>query len=176
VQSAVMFQMMQAAKFIPLWNSSGLEFINTFERAPSNHGIVDLMQSLSNSSFVAVKRMPNRWMSMDSQEFQKQQPYCLETHGETLQQSGTLRASISHTSAKITVYFVIMSSPMSSQILQKREACLNYASWSASRSRTRDNLEANHVPSFECSADASQSGICAPLSVSGECRLDNQNR
>jgi len=73
-----MFQMMQAAKFIPLWNSSGLEFINTFERAPSNHGIVDLMQSLSNSSFVAVKRMPNRWMSMDSQEFQKQQPYCLE--------------------------------------------------------------------------------------------------
>jgi len=36
------------------------------------------MQSSSNNSFVAVKKMPNRWMSMDSQEFQKQQPSCME--------------------------------------------------------------------------------------------------
>jgi len=78
VQSEVMFHMMQAAKLIEPWSSSGFEFVSTLKHARSNHGTVDFVQNLGNNSFVVAKKMPNWWMATDSQGFQRQMPYCME--------------------------------------------------------------------------------------------------
>jgi len=71
VRTKVATRTAQVAKLVRPWNWSGLEFVERLQDARRNHGSVDLMQSLNDGSFVVAKRMPNWWMTMDDEEFQK---------------------------------------------------------------------------------------------------------
>jgi serine/threonine protein kinase len=66
------------AEGVKPWVDSGLETVRTLQMAPRNKGQVDLMRSVSEGHFVAVKRMPNSWVRENPDEFDKHSGGSLE--------------------------------------------------------------------------------------------------
>lgn len=60
---------MYEATEVQPWVTGNFELVRTLQTAERNYGIVDLMQSIDNGKFVAVKRMPNTWVRDDPEEF-----------------------------------------------------------------------------------------------------------
>lgn len=58
------------------WDPSGYMHVKKLQEAACNDGVVDLMRN--KGSFVAVKRMPNRWVLSGHQEFVGHRPKALE--------------------------------------------------------------------------------------------------
>lgn len=56
------------------WVTNSFQFCQTLQAAPRNHGSVDLMESIDSGTFVAVKKMPNTWMTADANAFRKLRP------------------------------------------------------------------------------------------------------
>lgn len=78
VHLEVMSKVGQTPQLVQPWSLCELKPVRTLQDAPRNHGCVDLMQSLKDGSFVAVKRMPNWWMAVSDDEFQKQHANSME--------------------------------------------------------------------------------------------------
>jgi len=60
------------------WETANLEFVQLLQDAIRNHGRVDLMKRLDNGRMVAVKKMPNRWVTRSQREFAEQYPTATE--------------------------------------------------------------------------------------------------
>mmetsp|Transcript_43606 Transcript_43606/g.79456 ORF Transcript_43606/g.79456 Transcript_43606/m.79456 type:complete len:385 (+) Transcript_43606:114-1268(+) len=60
------------------WETANLEFVKLLQDAIRNHGRVDLMKRLDSGSMVAVKKMPNRWVTAGPKEFAEQYPTATE--------------------------------------------------------------------------------------------------
>mmetsp|Transcript_837 Transcript_837/g.2101 ORF Transcript_837/g.2101 Transcript_837/m.2101 type:complete len:404 (-) Transcript_837:360-1571(-) len=65
------------AKQAAVWDTSEYRFVRTLQDAVRNHGRVDLMRA-KDGHYVAVKRMPCRWMRKGPQEFKEQFPNASE--------------------------------------------------------------------------------------------------
>jgi len=64
----------QVADEVQEWRSEDFEFLRLIQRAPRNHGHVDLMKRLRDGKMVAVKRMPNEWIGTGYNDFIQQHP------------------------------------------------------------------------------------------------------
>mmetsp|Transcript_27549 Transcript_27549/g.50455 ORF Transcript_27549/g.50455 Transcript_27549/m.50455 type:complete len:392 (-) Transcript_27549:492-1667(-) len=60
------------------WETANLEYVELLQNASRNHGSVDLMRRLDSGSMVAVKKMPNRWVTSGPREFREKYPTATE--------------------------------------------------------------------------------------------------
>jgi len=61
-----------------VWHPENFQMVKTLQAAPRNQGQVDLMKDLGRGSFVAVKRMPNAWVTTGHAEFAAAYPDSIE--------------------------------------------------------------------------------------------------
>lgn len=62
------------AATVQLWDPEAFKMEKQLQEAVRNHGSVDLMKCMERGCFVAVKRMPNRWITGSAEEFAKKYP------------------------------------------------------------------------------------------------------
>jgi serine/threonine protein kinase len=55
------------------WNAADYQMMKPLKQAPANKGRVDLMRSLETGRPVAVKRMPNSWVTAGPEDFDRKQ-------------------------------------------------------------------------------------------------------
>eukprot|EP00929_Paragymnodinium_shiwhaense_P075394 TRINITY_DN38543_c0_g1_i1.p1 TRINITY_DN38543_c0_g1~~TRINITY_DN38543_c0_g1_i1.p1 ORF type:complete len:453 (-),score=110.35 TRINITY_DN38543_c0_g1_i1:167-1525(-) len=61
--------------FTQKWSPEKFKFIKPLQDAVRNKGRVELMESLEHGCMVAVKRMPNSWVTCGPAEFHKERPH-----------------------------------------------------------------------------------------------------
>jgi len=68
--------MLSVASEVQMWDGKSFTSVQRLQEAVRNHGFVDMMRSSEElgSRMVAVKRMPNSWVTAGPREFQKQYP------------------------------------------------------------------------------------------------------
>eukprot|EP00443_Scrippsiella_acuminata_P048567 CAMPEP_0115232182 /NCGR_PEP_ID=MMETSP0270-20121206/33631_1 /TAXON_ID=71861 /ORGANISM="Scrippsiella trochoidea, Strain CCMP3099" /LENGTH=426 /DNA_ID=CAMNT_0002646861 /DNA_START=32 /DNA_END=1312 /DNA_ORIENTATION=- len=79
LQQEIELRMEAAAASMGRWPAGDFELVQTLQEAPRNQGSVMLMRSLATGgNFVAVKKMPNSWVTSGPSDHRGQHPYSSE--------------------------------------------------------------------------------------------------